>query len=227
MGDRSIEVVAMGMRPRFTQKQKAVLRQHGLYEEQIDCLEATLPAVRSAMQKPVPMTEVFDWLKKVQKPLQNALKRYHGLKKYVAGASGEVLSRLHIAEMQQVQNPHEIKTLGDHLNAANDIVSSACASVPRRSRGRRIDQSVAGHPIQLILNALERGHSQHFTGPSPPAFGIRVSRTMAKVRGIVEVISEVTGSWSAEEAIRQYQQKVGGSSGRKSRRSPKTPDPST
>jgi hypothetical protein len=149
------------------------------------------------------MREVRDKLTELLKPLRKAEKLYVRLSATKSRPAGEARERLYLAQdALQV----DMDLLHDSLEGATNIVNRALDDLPktRRSSSRNSTEFV-----RLMLKALQGGHGEHFAnqGKPMPGFDIRVARKAKPFPQIAEIVSEATGGWSVDDAIRAYLKK--------------------
>jgi hypothetical protein len=197
------------MRVRFNKKQRDELRYQGLCAAQVNQLENALPLIRERLIRPIPVASVREELSKLKKALARVDDKIR-LKMPKSRAGGEALTRLYLAQMLKAQNPHEMVTLQDLLKRANDLVNSAIAGIPKsRGRFRRSSPKLkgSGELISLISRALRWEHGADGHRPAnklfAPPLDIRIghNRRFLTISGIV---SNTTGGWSVEEAIKAF-----------------------
>lgn len=220
---------ASQQRPQFTPVQRDQLLQLGLFREQIQLLQSHLPSI-VWRQVPSPrMQDVRDKLTKLAKLLGNVESLY-GKLCTGKGAAAEAYNRLYLAQDSLRQdflreppeeermctvnvdgsvhavpapNPYENHdVLHDSLQTATTIVNRALTDLPKTRRSTR--RNSADH-VRQIRKALELGHGQRFQkqGEVMPPFLIKVARNGPFVE-IVRIVSDSTGGWSVDDAIRAY-----------------------
>jgi hypothetical protein len=196
----------------FNDGQQADLLNQGLFLTQIKQLEKVVPAIRERRKKPIPSSRVKEELLKLKK----ALTVIEKMPQRPAGS--EALTRLSHAQMltqMPTQNPRQTVTLQIFLEAANAtkaLVDDAISGLPKyRGRIQRSSPRLngSGEIITLIVGALQRGHAEHCRDlvdrKHLPAFDIQAKRHNNRFTCIVGIVSDVTGGWSLDEAIRAYQ----------------------
>jgi hypothetical protein len=196
-------------RVEFNDEQREILARQGLLPAQVDQLENTLPLIRERLIRPIPVASVREELSKLKKELTSVYKRIC-LNMPKSRAGGEALARLYQAQVLNAKSPHEMVTLQDLLKMANDLVECAIARIPK-SRGRIVRSSPnlkgPGEIITLISRALQAAHATDRRGSanklSVPPLDIRIghNRPFLTISGIV---SDTTGGWSVDEAIKAY-----------------------
>lgn len=194
----------------FDKGQRAILGNQRLFPDQIEQLEHSLPVIRERIVSPIPIKSVREELSKLKRALNRADEICLEMpKRHSAG--GEALSRLYQAAVQRNPLEVEVVTLQDLLKTANNLVECAIAGLPK-SRGRRQRSSPllngSGELITPIVRALHTGHAAHYrrlaNKQSVPKFDIRVARNNTRFSTIVGIVSDATGEWNVDEAIRAY-----------------------
>lgn len=205
------------MPPKFTAVQRCALLSLGIYPEQVHRLEIlALPSIFSRTIRPAPMQDVRDKLAKLAAALAEVERLYVRISS-TPGASCEALWRLYQAQTDLGFTALEqIDTLHDSLETATGIVNRALEDLPQVQRtGKRNSAEF----VRLIYRALQLGHAEHFDcagfgderakEPMPP-FLIRVTRKRKPFPQVAEIVSESTGGWSVDDAIRRYLGPKGG-----------------
>ncbi|MGA7540615.1 MAG: hypothetical protein WBW93_17800 [Steroidobacteraceae bacterium] len=203
------------MRRKFTAEQRDELFKLGLYREQVRHLEShALQSISWRLVSPPRMQDVRDKLTELQKALERVEKLYIRVSTPASQAAGEALNRLYLA--QQELGYTNLDTLPDSLETATTIVERALKDLPPARRSTRQDSATF---VRLILKALQLGHAEHFDcsgyGDAPskepmPPFLIRVTRKKPPFPHVVQVVSEASGAWSVDDAIRRYLNSNGG-----------------
>jgi hypothetical protein len=166
------------MRSTFNAEQRRELLALGLYREQVQRLEVhALQSISWRRTRAPRMQDVRDRLTGLATALRRVEKLYVRMSTSKVGASQEANARLQSAADDLLADPDK---LGDSLETATNIVNRALEwlSPTRRSTRRN-----TAYFVQLIVHALQLGHSDHFdcTGygdtplkepmpPSPVAF---------------------------------------------------------
>jgi hypothetical protein len=192
----------------FTAGQRDELLALGIYPEQVRRLEADALERIFWRQGPLPrMQDVRDQLDNLAKPLDRLEKHYVRISTSKLAASQEANARLQTAADDLLGDADK---LGESLETATKIVNRALELL---SPTRRSTRKNTAHFVRLILHALELGYTEHFDctgyGDTPskepmPAFPIQVGRKKKPFCEIVRVVSEASGEWSADDAIRAY-----------------------
>lgn len=169
--------------PRFTAEQLERLRARKLTSEQIGRLEELLPSFRSPRPRPR-MQDVRDQLEGLDKAAQHLLERYARLGASKAPAAEQARSRLQFA--QECLGYHDWRTLERCISTVATITKDARNGVSDAARG-----SAYRNPIGQILAALE-----------PARF--KVTRKRQPFLEIACVVSEASGEWSVDDAIRTF-----------------------
>jgi hypothetical protein len=198
----------------FTADQRQELRRLDLFPEQIKQLEKeALPAISWRLRPPPRMADVRETLAGFLEALDRVEQLY--VKMYMLGtrARVEAASRLDLAQEALGFDPtsHDgMDKLHDSLETATKIVRRALQDLPKIQRRTRLNSAQF---VRKILGALHRGHAEHFDcsgyGDAPSRqpmkpFLIKVARKKPPFPQIVEIVSEASGGWSAEDAIRNH-----------------------
>lgn len=209
----------------FTADERKQLLDLGLFPEQVARLESNaLKSIGWRQARPPTMTQVRETLIDLQKPLRCLTRVYLKMSTSRTAGNAEALGRIYMAQEAlgfDPLKPEERDKLHDSLETATEIVQRALEDLPQSQRRGR---SCGAEFIRLIHHALKFGHTDHFrckgygdTGPESqpmPAFMIRVTRTRKanhrKRRGIpfgeiAFLVSQASGEWSSDDAIRAYQ----------------------
>jgi hypothetical protein len=196
------------MRHQFTDEQRQELIDLDLYPEQLQRLETSALQSISWRQTPAPrMQDVRDRLTDLEKALKRAETLYIRMSTSKGGASQEANARLQSAADDLFADADE---LGESLETAAGIVNRALEWLSPARRSTRRDTA---YFVRLILHALEVGHSDHFDcrgfGDTAvqailPPFLIRVARKKKPFADVVRIVSNASGGWSADDAIRAY-----------------------
>ena len=196
------------MRRTFTVDQQQELLELGLYHEQVRRLEAyALPSISWRQARPPRMQDVRDRLTALAKPLRQVEKLYVRMSTSKIAASQEASARLQSASDNLLADGDK---LHDSLETATTIVNHALELL---SPTRRSTKKNSAYFVHLILNALAQGHVEHFEcsgyGDAPsrepmPPFPIRVTRKKRPFPQVARIVSEASGKWSSEDAIRTY-----------------------
>jgi hypothetical protein len=193
--------------PRFTAAQREILvKIAGLYPEQVTRLQLFLQSIVSREQRQIPRSEVREKLKDLQRALAHVEKRYMKLAMPSSVVSGTASAALYLAIDTL---GHERDALLDSLATATEIVACALDAMPP-ARPRKFPHS---DYVRLILKALQLGHVEHFQRlrQSVPSFDIRVSRKRKPFPEVAGVVSDATGGWSVDDAIRAWLKESRGS----------------
>lgn len=196
-------------RVEFTVEQQKILERQGLSRAQVNQLQIALPRIRERLVRPLPIASVREELRKLKKALSRVENRMR-VKMPKSRAGAEALTRLYQSQSIRARTPNEMVTLQDLLRTANDLVDYAIAGTPR-SRGRIARSSPklkgSGELITLISRALQSDHAEDHYGRansrSVPARNIRIGHN-SQFSCVAGIVSEVTGNWSVEEAIKAY-----------------------
>lgn len=194
------------MRWKFTAEQREELLKLGLYPEQVHRLELYLPSIGWRCAPGPRMQDVREKLKEMAKPLGRIEKLYLRMCTSKNPASQEASTRLYLAQEELSVG---IDMLHDSLEAATNIVNLALKNLaPERRSTRRNSVEF----VRMILKALHGGHGEHFSnkGKPMPAFAIDVARKRKPFPDIARIMSEASGGWSSDEAIRAYLRTPGG-----------------
>ena len=167
----------------FTGEQRKELRRRRLDEARIGRLEALLPALKSPRPRPR-MQDVRDQLDDLAKAARLLQKRYARLNASKTPASEEVRTRLQFA--QECLGHSDWSTLALCIDTAVRIATEARDGVSGDTR-----RGIYRNPIGQILAAL-----------GPGAF--EVTRRRQPFLGIAQVVSEASGGWGVDDAIRAY-----------------------
>jgi hypothetical protein len=192
----------------FTAEQRKELRELGLFPEQVRRLEAySLQSISWRQTRPPRMQDVRERLTDLAKVVKRAERAYVRISTSKIAASQEANVRLLSAAEELLADSDK---LGASLEAATNIVNEALEYLPPTRRSTRKNSA---HFVTLIVKALELGHVEHFRctgygeGPSDermPPFLIRVARKKKPFPGIARIVSDASGGWSCEDAIRAY-----------------------
>jgi hypothetical protein len=152
------------------------------------------------------MQDVRDKLETLRKAQKRVEKLYERLSTPASAASGEAMNRLYLS---QEALGHPLDSLHDSLETASSIVDRALVDLPRVRRSTRLNSVDV---VLLILKALGLGHAEHFVNRREPmpAFLITVTRKKKPFPQVAQIVSEASGGWSVEDAIRAYQAKSRG-----------------
>jgi hypothetical protein len=157
------------------------------------------------------MQDVREKLTDFAKVLRRVETLYVRMSTSRAPGSPEAAARLNLAEdaVAQLHGRHRQPgedILHDSLETATAIANYALDNLPRTRRSTRRDSAEF---IQLIVKALQVGHGEHFVneGKPMPAFTIAVTRNKAPFLEIARIVSEASGGWSVDDAIRAYRKK--------------------
>jgi predicted DNA-binding protein len=188
------------MRWTFTDQQRNELLSLGLYPEQVQRLGQYLPSLGWRCASGPRMQEVRDRLSDLAKAMGRVEKLYLRMSVSRNTANQESCSRLYLAQEALKVGQDALE---ESLEAATNIVSRALDDLPRTRRSTRRDSAEF---VRLIFKALAGGHADHFLnrGEPVPAFLIRVARKKKPFPEIARVVSEATGHWSYDDAIRAY-----------------------
>jgi hypothetical protein len=186
--------------PKFTADQRQGLLNLGLYQEQTEVLDETLTTICSLLARGGRIGDVRGRIHDLAKALNRAKSLFKSISSSRIDGAPEAYSRLLIAE-------HDLRVgtgaLARSIEEANRIADYARANFPLRIFRIRGPTAFCVHKI---LWALQIGHCEHFSnrGEPVPPFGIRVTRKRAPFPDIVRIVSEASGGWSADDAIRAY-----------------------
>jgi hypothetical protein len=207
------------VRHSFTDDQRKELLNLGLHPEQLRRLEThALQSISWRQTRAPRMWDVRDKLTDLAKSLERVEKIYIRMSTSKLAASKEASARLQSAADDVFGDADK---LGDSLEAASEIANRALGLL---SRTRRSTRRNTVYFLRLILNALAFGHSEHFAcsgyGDTPfkepmPPFLIRIARKKRPFPHIARIVSEATGGWSVDDAIKVYLEQSGGKIGRK------------
>jgi hypothetical protein len=195
------------MRWQFTVDQQRELLKLGLYPEQVHRLGLYLPSIGWRCAPGPRMQDVRDKLTELAKLLERTRKLYVRMFTSKILSSQEASSRLYLA---QEELNREIDAFQDSLETSSTIVDHALSSLlpVRRSTRKNTAQFVS-----FIVKALQAGHGEHFVNlnePMPP-FLIEVARKKQPFPEIARIVSEASGGWGFDDAIRAYLRgRVGG-----------------
>lgn len=195
------------MRWTFTAEQRKELLELELYPEQVHRLELYLPSFGWRCAAGSRMQDVRDKLTEMASPLRQLKRLYLRMSMSKNPASQETSSRLYLAQETLRAG---MDTLHDSLEAATNIVNRALEDLPRTRRSTRRNSREF---VRMILKALQGGHAEHFVnkGQPMPPFLIRVTRRRKPFPDIARIVSEASGGWSSDDAIRAYLNARGGS----------------
>jgi hypothetical protein len=192
----------------FTAGQRQELLGLGIYPEQVRRLESdALERIYWRQAPPPRMQDVRDRLRDLAKPLNRLEKLYVRMSMSKIAASQEVSARLQTVSDDLFGDADK---LGESLETATSIVNRALELL---SPARRSTRKNSPHFVRLILHALQLGHTERFDcagyGDTPskepmPPFLIQVGRKRKPFCDVVRVLSEASGGWSADDAIRAY-----------------------
>jgi hypothetical protein len=213
------------MRCAFTDEQRQELL--GLvYPEQLKRLEAyALPSISWRQTRPPGMRAVRERLTELAKTLGCVENIYVRMSTSKIPAAQEASARLLSASDNLLTDPDR---LGESLETASTIVNHALECLPPTRRSTRKNSAEF---VRLILKALQLGHAEHFHcagyGDTPsiepmPPFLIRVGRKRKPFADVVRIVSEATGEWSSDDAIKSYLKAHGGESAPKKSHVPPT-----
>ena len=169
--------------PRFTQQQREILRTRGLSDEQLERLGALLPALKTPRRR-ARTQDVRDRLDDLAKVAQGLQRRYARLCASVEPASDQARTRLQFAQEQLGYTDWD--TLERCINAVARITAEARADMSGDTR-----RSTYRNPIGQILAAL-----------APANF--EVTRRKQPFLAIAQIVSEASGGWSVDDAIRGF-----------------------
>ena len=204
------------MRPKFTVEQRSELLSLPIYPEQVHRLETyALSSISWRLVRPPRMRDVREKLEHLATALERVERLYVRISTS-AGASAEASSRLYLAqEALGFSHRNQVDTLHDSLETATKIVNRALADVPKKRRTTRQNSTEF---VQRILDALMLGHVDHFRcsgfgdtplEPAPmPGFLITVARKAGLFPEVARIVSEASGGWSSDDAIRAYLKKA-------------------
>lgn len=168
---------------RFTKPQRDRLRARGLNAEQVERLEALLPALKTPRRR-ARTQDVRERLDDLAKAAQALHRRYVRLCTSVEPASDQVRTRLQFAQEQLGYT--DWGTLERCIDAAARITAEARGAVSSDTR-----RSIYRNPIGQILAAL-----------APARF--EVTRKKQPFLSIVQIVSEASGGWRVDDAIRAF-----------------------
>jgi hypothetical protein len=218
------------MRRSFTDDQRRELLGLGLYPEQVQRLEThALQSISWRQARAPRMQDVRDKLTDLAKSLERVEKIYVRMSTSKLAASKEASARLQSAADDVCGDADK---LGESLETASKIANRALEWL---SRTRRSTRRNTAYFVRLILHALALGHSDHFActgyGDTPfkepmPPFLIRIARKKRPFPDIARIVSEATGCWGADDAIKACLRQSGGEIGQKKSNVPPTTGPS-
>jgi hypothetical protein len=190
----------------FTEEQQKDLLALGLHPEQVQRLKLTLPSIGWRCARGPGMQDVRDKLSDLVKPLRRAEKLYVRLSTSRILASAEARERLYLAQETLKVG---LDALHDSLESASKIVNRALDDLPRTRRSTRRNTAEF---VRLIHKALAGGHAEHFVnrGKPMPPFLITVTRKRKPFPEIARMVSEASGGWGVDDAIRAYLNQRGG-----------------
>ena len=194
------------MRWTFTDQQRSELLSLGLYPEQVQRLGQYLPSLGWRSTSRPRMQEVRERLFDLTRALERVEKQYLRMSVSRNPANRESCSRLYLAQEALKLGQDALE---ESLEVATNIVNRALDDLPRTRRSTRRDSAEF---VRLILKALEGGHADHFVnrGKPIPAFLIRVARKKKPFPDVARVVSEATGQWSSDDAIKSFLKSRGG-----------------
>jgi hypothetical protein len=152
------------------------------------------------------MQDVREKLRDLVKPLRRAEKLYVRMSTSRILASAEARERLYLAQDTLKVG---LDSLHDSLECASKIVNRALEDLPK---SRRSTQRNSAEFVRLIHKALAGGHAEHFVsqGKPMPPFLITVARKKKPFPEIARIVSEASGAWGVDDAIRAYLNQRGG-----------------
>jgi len=170
-----------------------------LYPEQVNRLQLFLQSIASREQRQTPRSEVREKLKDLQRALARVQRLYFKLAMPSSIAGGTASAALYLATESL---GHDQDALHESLATATEIVACALGAMPP-ARPCNFPHS---DYVRLIRKALMLGHVEHFQGLSQtvPPFDIQVSRKRKPFPAIVGVVSDATGGWGVDDAIRAW-----------------------
>ena len=171
------------MAEKFTDEQRKTLRSRGLEDAQIERLEALLPTLSAPPARPR-MQDVRDPLDELAAVAQRLQKRYARLDASREPSSDEARTRIQFA--QELLGYTDWNTLERCIETVARITATACAGMSEDTR-----RSTYRNPIGQILAAL-----------APAAFD--VTRKKQPFLSIAQVVSEASGAWNVDNAIRAF-----------------------
>jgi hypothetical protein len=188
-------------RPQFTEDQRRELLKLGLFREQVQRLETLALLSISWRQRRAPrMQDVRDKLSELATRLTLIEKAYVRMSTSKRGACQEASARLQSAAYDLLADADK---LAESLETATNIVARALELLDRGRRSTRLNTEEF---VRLIYDALSGGHGEHFVKNGQPilAFLIRPSRKKKPFPDVVRIVSEASGGWSPDDAIRAY-----------------------
>jgi hypothetical protein len=212
----------------FTAEQRQeLLVRLGVYPEQVRRLEThVLQSIWWRQVRPPRMQDVRERLADLAKALRRVETLYVRMSVSKIAASQEANARLQSAADDLLADADK---LGESLETATNIVNRALEYFSPTRRSTRKDSA---YFVRLILKALQLGHAEHFDctgyGDTPPSrdpmrpFLICVGRKRKPFAEIARIVSEATGEWSSDDAIKSYLKAHGGKSAPKKSHIPPT-----
>jgi len=180
-----------------------------LFPEQIKHLEKNaLPSISWRQRPPPRMADVRKALSELEKALGRVERVYERIYMLGTHAMVEAASRLDMAQDAlgfDSLDAHGMDRLRDCLETETNIVRRALGDLPKQQRRTRLDYPLF---VRKILWDLQHGHAEHFMSQGKPIgeFQIKVARKKPPFPSVVEIVSEASGGWSADDAIEAYLQ---------------------
>ncbi len=165
------------MRPVFSAAQRKALAALGLYAEQIDGLQATLPLIRSMLAPLSTATEIRMRWAALEKPLNQARRALTAL--VASDLADAVEARVRL--LDAANNPDLFDEALAGISTLEAAFSTARGKLPTQRRAHQ----ATWQPIGQIADALLNGFVKHFNPGHPtaaqvsalPPYMLRVSRT--------------------------------------------------